>query len=98
MRENVYKTFRFTSTTSRQVLVFGAVVPALIGAACYYNDVSRPRCLFPRSCSRLTPFAGHTGLGGQEARGELDGGRDQGIAVGCRLWIQCGVKTRLGAA
>lgn len=40
MRENVYKTFRFTSTTSRQVLVFGAVVPALIGAACYFNDVS----------------------------------------------------------
>lgn len=42
MRENVYKTFRFTSTSSRQVLVFGAVVPALIGAACYYNDVSIP--------------------------------------------------------
>ncbi|KAJ9102703.1 hypothetical protein QFC20_004976 [Naganishia adeliensis] len=41
MRENVYKTFRFTSTTSRQVLVFGAVVPALIGAACYYNDATQ---------------------------------------------------------
>ncbi|KAI5451081.1 hypothetical protein NCC49_001959 [Naganishia albida] len=40
MRENVYKNFRFTSTSSRQVLVFGAVVPALIGAACYFNDAT----------------------------------------------------------
>ncbi|GHJ90077.1 hypothetical protein NliqN6_6479 [Naganishia liquefaciens] len=41
MRENVYKTFRFTSKTSRQVVVFGAVVPALIGAACYFNDANQ---------------------------------------------------------
>lgn len=48
MRENVYKNFRFTSKTSRQVFVYGAVVPALIGAICYYNDVSALARLIPR--------------------------------------------------
>lgn len=61
-RENVYKTFRFTSKTSRQVVVFGAVVPAIIGAACYLNDVSeqtrRDRSAFIKTIQANQDWAG----------------------------------------
>lgn len=39
-RENVYKTFKFTPKTATQVLVWGAIVPATVGLALYYQDVS----------------------------------------------------------
>ncbi|KAH8081888.1 hypothetical protein HD553DRAFT_343961 [Filobasidium floriforme] len=31
MRENVYRTFKFTPKTARQVTLWGALVPALVG-------------------------------------------------------------------
>jgi hypothetical protein len=41
-RENVWRFFRFTQRTSRQSLLWGALVPLGVFAICQQQDVSDP--------------------------------------------------------
>ena len=46
MRENVWKTFRFTNRTARLSLLWGVLVPVGVFAVCQREDVSAAQ---PRS-------------------------------------------------
>lgn len=48
-RENVWRFFRFTQRTSRQSLLWGALVPLGVFAICQQQDVSLPSLRVPAS-------------------------------------------------